>query len=46
MFDGRIISYKSSIDVFLYAVGDPAENELILAAVLQTFFDSLSILLK
>jgi hypothetical protein len=46
MFDGHVVVYKSSLDVFMYLVGSADENELILSAVLSTYFDALSILLK
>ncbi|KAL3898223.1 MAG: hypothetical protein SGCHY_002894 [Lobulomycetales sp.] len=46
MFDGRVVLCKASLDVFLYLVGSPDENELILSAVLQTYYDALSILLR
>ncbi|KAJ3212435.1 Coatomer subunit zeta-1, partial [Clydaea vesicula] len=46
MFDGHVVVYKNSIDVNFYLIGSSEENELILSAILQTFFDALSILLK
>ena len=46
MFEGNIVVYKNSVDVFIYLIGGPEENELILSAILQTYYDALSILLK
>ncbi|KAJ3090559.1 Coatomer subunit zeta-1 [Quaeritorhiza haematococci] len=46
MFDGHVVVYKNTIDVFIYFVGSSEENELILSSVLQAYYDSLSILLS
>jgi len=46
MFDGHVVVYKNSIDVFIYIVGSADENELILANILSAYYDALSILLK
>ena len=45
MFDGVITVYKTIGDCCFYVVGDPDENELILGAVLQAFYESISMLL-
>merc|ERR1712224_281408 len=45
MFDGVITVYKTTGDCCFYVVGDPDENELILGAALQAFYESISMLL-
>jgi len=45
MFDGVITVYKTIGDCCFYVVGDPDENELILGAALQAFYESISMLL-
>ncbi|XP_012697317.2 coatomer subunit zeta-2 isoform X2 [Clupea harengus] len=44
--EGKTIVYKSSIDLFLYVVGSAQENELMLMAVLNCLFESLSQILR
>ncbi|XP_041827000.1 coatomer subunit zeta-2 [Melanotaenia boesemani] len=44
--EGMTIVYKSSIDLFFYVVGSAQENELMLMAVLNCLFDSLSHILR
>ncbi|XP_052406092.1 coatomer subunit zeta-2 isoform X2 [Carassius gibelio] len=44
--EGMTIVYKSSIDLFFYVVGSPQENELMLMAVLNCLFESLSQMLR
>ncbi|XP_028841013.1 coatomer subunit zeta-2 isoform X2 [Denticeps clupeoides] len=44
--EGMTIVYKSSIDIFFYVVGSAQENELMLMAVLNCLFDSLSQILR
>ncbi|MBN3305415.1 COPZ2 protein, partial [Amia calva] len=44
--EGLTIVYKSSIDIFFYVVGSAQENELMLMAVLNCLFDSLSQILR
>jgi len=46
MFDSNIVIYKFVQDLHFYVTGGEDENELILAAVLQGFFDSVSLLLR
>ncbi|KAH8520843.1 hypothetical protein H0E87_002049 [Populus deltoides] len=46
MFDSNIVIYKFVQDLHFYVTGGEDENELILAAVLQGFFDSVSLLLS
>ncbi|KAI8808947.1 Longin-like domain-containing protein [Cladochytrium replicatum] len=46
MFDGQVVVYKNSVDLFIYFLGSADENELILASITQSFQEALSILLK
>ncbi|KAL3610772.1 hypothetical protein D5086_001792 [Populus alba] len=46
MFDSNIVIYKFVQDLHFYVTGGEDENELILAAVLQGFFDSVTLLLR
>lgn len=46
MFDGYIVVYKFSEDLHFYVTGGEDENELILATVLQAFFDAVTALLR
>uniref|UniRef100_A0A6M2EPY6 Coatomer subunit zeta n=1 Tax=Populus davidiana TaxID=266767 RepID=A0A6M2EPY6_9ROSI len=46
MFDSNIVIYKFVQDLHFYVTGGEDENELILSAVLQGFFDSVSLLLR
>ncbi|KAJ4961318.1 hypothetical protein NE237_021228 [Protea cynaroides] len=46
MIDTYIIVYKCTQDLYFYVTGGDNENELILATVLQGFFDSVSLLLR
>ncbi|CAM6097510.1 unnamed protein product [Calypogeia fissa] len=46
MFDGYIVVYKFISDLQFYVTGGDEENELILATVLQGFFDAVGILLR
>nr|XP_010922389.1 coatomer subunit zeta-1 isoform X2 [Elaeis guineensis] len=46
MFDGYIVVYKFIQDLHFFVVGGDDENELILAAVLQGFFDAVGLLLR
>ncbi|XP_042576648.1 coatomer subunit zeta-1-like isoform X2 [Cyprinus carpio] len=44
--EGMTIVYKSSIDLFFYVVGSAQENELMLMAVLNCLFESVSQMLR
>ncbi|XP_069763179.1 coatomer subunit zeta-1-like isoform X2 [Narcine bancroftii] len=44
--EGLTIIYKNSVDLYFYIVGSPQENELMLMAVLNCLFDSLSQMLR
>jgi hypothetical protein len=46
MFDGYIVVYKFVSDLHFYVSGGEDENELILATVLQGFFDAVALLLR
>ncbi|CAA6662817.1 unnamed protein product [Spirodela intermedia] len=46
MFDNYIIVYKFIHDLHFFVTGGDEENELILATVLQGFFDSVGLLLR
>jgi hypothetical protein len=46
MFEGYVVVYKFISDVHFYVTGGEDENELILASVLQGFFDAVAILLR
>ncbi|KAL8511782.1 hypothetical protein ACS0TY_018278 [Phlomoides rotata] len=46
MFENNIVVYKFVQDLHFYVTGGEDENELILATVLQGFFDAVDILLR
>ncbi|XP_072933905.1 coatomer subunit zeta-1 isoform X2 [Epargyreus clarus] len=46
MLDGLTCVYKSNVDLFFYVMGSSHENELILQSVLNTLYESVSILLR
>ncbi|CAN1837078.1 Coatomer subunit zeta-2, partial [Linum perenne] len=46
MFDNYIVVYKFTQDLHFFVTGGDDENELILNAVLQGFFDSVALLLR
>jgi hypothetical protein len=46
LFDGYIVIYKFVSDLHFYVTGGEDENELILATVLQGFFDAVALLLR
>ncbi|CAM0882910.1 unnamed protein product [Alopecurus aequalis] len=46
MLDGYIVVYKSIEDLHFFVTGGDEENELILASVLQGFYDAVVVLLK
>jgi len=46
MFEGLTCVYKSNVDLFFYVIGSSQENELILASVLNAFYDSVSEILR
>lgn len=46
MFESNIVVYKFVQDLHFYVTGGEDENELILATVLQGFFEAVDILLR
>uniref|UniRef100_A0A674ES63 Coatomer subunit zeta n=1 Tax=Salmo trutta TaxID=8032 RepID=A0A674ES63_SALTR len=46
LLEGLTVVYKSNIDLFFYVIGSSQENELMLMAVLNCLFDSLSQMLR
>ncbi|KGN65568.1 coatomer subunit zeta-1 [Cucumis sativus] len=46
MFESNIVVYKFAQDLHFFVTGGEDENELILASVLQGFFDAVGILLR
>lgn len=46
LFDGRLAVYKHSLDIIIYLVSGPAENELMLVSALHAFTDAVGMLLK
>merc|ERR1712098_889806 len=46
MLDGMTCLYKSSVDLFFYVLGSGQENELLLMAVLDCLFNSVSGILR
>lgn len=46
MFENNIVVYKFVQDLHFFVTGGENENELILATVLQGFFDAVGLLLR
>ena len=46
MFDNNIIVYKFNQDLHFFVIGGDDENELILDAVLNGFYEAVDILLR
>lgn len=46
MFENNIVVYKFAQDLHFFVTGGEDENELILATVLQGFFDAVGLLLR
>ncbi|KAM3747291.1 hypothetical protein ACB098_05G024100 [Castanea mollissima] len=46
MFENNIVIYKFFQDLHFFVTGGDDENELILATVLQGFFDAVALLLR
>lgn len=46
MFENNIVIYKFVQDLHFFVTGGDDENELILATVLQGFFDAVALLLR
>lgn len=46
MYDGKLAVYKHSLDLIVYFIGGPQENELMLVSALNAFIDAISLLLR
>lgn len=46
MLNGFVAVYRANLDVIVYVVGSSGQNEMMMACVLDTFFDVLTELLK
>jgi len=46
LFDGHLAVYKHSLDLIVYLLGDPSENELMLHSALVAFSDAVHLLLR
>ncbi|KAI9192966.1 Longin-like domain-containing protein [Polychytrium aggregatum] len=46
MIDNQIVVYKFNIDIFIYIIGSLEENELILASILNTYYEALCMLFR
>lgn len=46
LYDGHLAVYKHSLDLIMYFISDPAENELMLSTALSSLVDALSLLLR
>lgn len=45
LLDEMTIIYRANVDLFFYIIGSSSENELVLSAMLTTFYDSVSAIL-
>ncbi|KAF9236202.1 Longin-like domain-containing protein [Melanogaster broomeanus] len=46
LFDGYLVVFRHSLDVIIYIIGGPTENEIILYSALTAFSDAASLLLR
>ncbi|CAG5087257.1 Oidioi.mRNA.OKI2018_I69.PAR.g11499.t1.cds [Oikopleura dioica] len=46
LLDGQTICYKTNVDLLFYVIGSQDENELLLSAVLNCVYDSISLILR
>ncbi|KIK61080.1 hypothetical protein GYMLUDRAFT_43184 [Collybiopsis luxurians FD-317 M1] len=46
LYDGYLAVYKHSLDIIIYFIASPSENELMLSAALNSFIDAQSLLLR
>jgi len=46
LYDGHLVVYKHSLDLIIYFIAGPSENELMLSTALNSLIDALSMLLK
>lgn len=45
-YDNHLVLFKSSYDVYLFVIAPERENELMIHSFLQSFYDTLSVLLQ
>ncbi|KAE9407066.1 coatomer protein [Gymnopus androsaceus JB14] len=46
LYDGHLAVYKHSLDIILYFIASPSENELMLSTALNSLIDAQSLLLR
>jgi len=46
LLDDLTIIYRANVDLYFYIIGDYRENELVLSAMLNTFYDAVSLVLS
>ncbi|KAJ6522841.1 coatomer protein [Mycena vulgaris] len=46
LYDGHLAVYKHSLDLIVYFIAGPSENELMLSTALNNFADALTLLLR
>ncbi|KAJ7233820.1 coatomer protein [Mycena rebaudengoi] len=46
LYDSHLAVYKHSLDLIVYLIAGPMENELMLSTALNNFFDALTLLLR
>lgn len=46
LYDGHLAVYKHSLDLIMYFIAGPSENELMLSTALNNFVDALTLLLR
>ncbi|KAF8213780.1 coatomer protein [Mycena galopus ATCC 62051] len=46
LYDGHLALYKHSLDLIIYLIAGPTENELMLSTTLNNFIDALTLLLR
>jgi hypothetical protein len=46
LYDSHLAVYKHSLDVIIYFIAGPSENELMISMALNNFVDALSLLLR
>ncbi|KAJ7066653.1 coatomer protein [Mycena amicta] len=46
LYDGHLAVYKHSLDLIIYLIAGPSENELMLSTALNNFVDALTLLMR
>ncbi|KAG6860091.1 hypothetical protein C0995_015867 [Termitomyces sp. Mi166 len=46
LYDGKLAVYRHSLDIIMYFIAGPAENELLLSVALNCFHDAMTMLLR